>query len=137
VAAPEGWADAVRPWWWRQCRCGHFTDLHRHYRAGSGCAGECGPDPCPCRRFRRAWLGRVDAEDGPRGARLRHRDGSVTECSLIREPGRRRRWWAEVPPGTVFGREDVFEVDYLPGYTELNWRLPLDPAALDPEADGL
>jgi hypothetical protein len=70
-------------------------------------------------RFR--W--RRPGTDEPRGVRILHGDGSVTECSLVRDPQDRRgrAWWIAVPPpGTVFSPlADHVVVEYLPGRTAI------------------
>lgn len=62
--------------------------------------------------------------DAPRGARIHHADGTVTECGLIRDPDNTRdgcaQWIAVPPEGTVFDPHgDSFSVDYLPGRTAI------------------
>ena len=64
---------------------------------------------------------RPPVTDEPRGVRIVHADGSVSECALVRDPDNRRgcaQWLAEPPPGTVFVTPvDVLQVDFLPGRT--------------------
>lgn len=58
----------------------------------------------------------------PRGVRIRHGDGTISECVLVREPGRRRiaRWMAVPPDGTVFDpAADSLQVDLLPARTSV------------------
>jgi hypothetical protein len=70
------------------------------------------------RRRRKPELGR-----DPRGVRIVHADGRVSECSLVRDPEDREgcaQWIAEPPEGIVFSLgEDQLQVDYLPANTAI------------------
>jgi hypothetical protein len=63
-------------------------------------------------------------QDEPRGVRIVHADGRVSDCSLVRDPENRAgiaQWIAEPPEGTVFAPAcDHLEVDYLPGRTRIS-----------------
>jgi hypothetical protein len=62
----------------------------------------------------------------PRGVRIRHTDGSVSECSLVRDPDDDRKGnaqWIAIPePGTVLRNGDSLSVDVLPGRTVVTFR---------------
>ncbi len=63
----------------------------------------------------------------PRGVRIRHADGRVTECAIVRDPEDSpdglTMWIAEPPPGTVFTPgADVLTADLLPGRSGLTVR---------------
>lgn len=70
-------------------------------------------------------IGRADEEPGdPRGVRILHADGRVSECALIRDPEPDpdgcTRWIAEPPPGIAIGPGDTMSADYLPGRTVIS-----------------
>jgi hypothetical protein len=78
------------------------------------------------RSGRQKWL---EHELGPRGVRILHADGRVSECTLVRDPEDRnsRAQWLAVPPeGTVCGPGDHLAVDYLPGRTEITLAVGFD-----------
>jgi hypothetical protein len=59
----------------------------------------------------------------PRGAEIRHGDGTVTRCALRRDDddpdGQFGLWVAVAPPGTVIGRGDTFSIDLIPDGVEV------------------
>lgn len=61
--------------------------------------------------------------------RIRHADGRVTECAIVRDPEDSpdglTMWLAEPPPGTVFTGADRLTADLLPGRSGLTLRLVL------------
>jgi hypothetical protein len=68
---------------------------------------------------------RPPVTDEPRGVRIVHADGSVSECALVRDPQDRERWIATPPEGVLFDpRADHVQADYLPSeHTRI--RVPL------------
>lgn len=82
----------------------------------------------PFRKQRRD-AGQYDAQ--PRGVRIHHADGRVSECSLVRDPESGPdgcvRWIAEPPPGVAIGFGDTLGVDYMPaGDTVISLPMDLD-----------
>ena len=79
------------------------------------------------------WLRRKRERvtEAPRGVRIRHPDGSVSECTLMRDPEDQdgcAQWIAVPPEGTVAGiGEHHLEVDYLPAYTGISVMMPVAP----------
>jgi hypothetical protein len=77
------------------------------------------------------WLRRKQQRvtEAPSGVRIRHPDGSVSECALMRDPDDQdgcAQWIAVVPEGTVAGAgEHRLEVDYLPAYTGISVMMPV------------
>lgn len=67
--------------------------------------------------------------EAPRGVRIVHGDGRVSECTLVRDPDdvNGRAQWIAVPPEGVEmdPRTDRLTVDYLPGKTAIGLHLPL------------
>jgi hypothetical protein len=63
----------------------------------------------------------------PRGVRILHGDGSVSECAVARDPedgpGRIARWIAVPPEGRVFADGDTLHVDVLPPRTSVGLSL--------------
>jgi hypothetical protein len=64
----------------------------------------------------------------PRGVRIHHGDGSVTECTVARDPEdgpeRMARWIAVPPEGTVFNAAtDTLHVDVLPPHASVGFSL--------------
>jgi hypothetical protein len=62
--------------------------------------------------------------------RIRHADGRVTECAVIRDPEDSpeglTQWIAEPPPGTVFTPgADELTVELLPARSDLTFRVDL------------
>ena len=56
----------------------------------------------------------------PHGVRIRHGDGRISECALLRDPDDdpegRAQWLAQLPPGVVMdvAAGDVLAIAYLP-----------------------
>jgi hypothetical protein len=72
----------------------------------------------------------------PRGVRIRHADGRVTECAIVRDPEDSpdglTQWVAVPPPGTVFTPgTDKLTADLFPGRSKLTIRADL-PDGLQP-----
>lgn len=70
--------------------------------------------------------------EAPRGVRIRHAGGRVTECAVVRDPedfpDGLTHWIAEPPPGTVFTPPgDVVTVDMLPARSDLTFRVDVSP----------
>lgn len=67
--------------------------------------------------------------DPPRGVRIEHADGTVSECELVRDPhdgpGRVAQWIALPPDGTVLAPGDALSIDVLPPRTSVLLGLPL------------
>lgn len=62
----------------------------------------------------------------PRGVKILHADGSVTECAVVCDPEDQdglAQWIAVPPEGTVFRPGDKMTVDVLPPRTGLSLRL--------------
>jgi hypothetical protein len=68
--------------------------------------------------------------EAPAGVRIRHDDGSVSECVLVRDPENDRdgnaQWIAVPPEGTrVDIGEHRLEVDFLPAHTGISVMVPV------------
>jgi hypothetical protein len=77
-------------------------------------------------RFRRK---ETQQEDAPRGVRICHGDGSVSECSLVRDPDDSDgcAQWMAVPPesATADPYRDRLEVDFVPAHTAITIMMPV------------
>lgn len=78
-------------------------------------------------RIRRA---RQQDTDEPRGVRIIHGDGTVTECALARDPQDQDGYaaWIAVPPAgcRVDASADCLQIDYLPGRTVISLALAVE-----------
>jgi hypothetical protein len=71
------------------------------------------------------WFRRRREPEAPQGVRIRHGDGTVTDCAVVLDPERARggmtQWFAEPPAGTVFTPgADTITVDLMPPRTTVN-----------------
>jgi hypothetical protein len=73
-----------------------------------------------------------DGATEPRGVRIRHADGRVTDCAIIRDPQDDEdglaQWMAVAPDGTVFTPPgDAVTVEFLPARSAIRLVLPMQP----------
>jgi hypothetical protein len=71
-------------------------------------------------------------ETEPRGVRINHADGRVTECAVVRDPENdadgMAQWMAVAPEGTVFEPPgDTMSIEMLPPRTSIGLVLPFQP----------